>query len=127
LRHDPAQRWFMRSYRTREIEAWLLTWTTTQGIELHDHGGSAGAVIVVDGELLEVFADPALPSRLRSARRPRGSVHTFGPTYVHGLTNPGPGTATSIHVYSPPLLQMTYYERAGATLVPARVEDVAAL
>ena len=126
VRHDPSRRWFMRSYRTPEVEAWLLTWTVTQAIELHDHGGSAGAMLVVEGELLEVIADPAVPSRVVSVRRPHLSLHTFGPMHIHGLTNLGPGPATSIHVYSPPLSQMTYYDREAPDLTPLRVEGVEA-
>lgn len=126
VRHDPFRRWFMRNYRTPEVEAWLLTWTGTQAIELHDHGGSAGAMFVVEGELLEVIADPAVPSRVLSVRRPHGSLQTFGPMHIHGLTNVGPGRATSIHVYSPPLSQMTYYDREAPALTPLRVEGVEA-
>src|SRR5262245_37350656 len=45
VRHDPAQRGCVRLLDTPEVEAWLLTWSEAQSIELHDHGGSAGAAM----------------------------------------------------------------------------------
>lgn len=47
---DPAQRW----YQTHDdAEVWLLTWLPGQGADLHDHGRSAGAFVVMLGELTE--------------------------------------------------------------------------
>ena len=124
-RHDPERRWFTRRYRTVEVEAWLLTWTMQQGIELHDHGGSVGAIVVVEGNLTELFTDVATGAGLTEAHWRQGSVHSFGPTHVHGLRNLGPGPATSIHVYSPPLTAMTYYDPRPTTfMTPLRVEPV---
>jgi hypothetical protein len=41
---------------------------------------------------------------------------------VHDVGNPGPAVATSLHVYSPPLSTMTFYE--DATGLPDHVLDV---
>ena len=127
VRHDPQRRWFVRLHATPSVEAWLITWTTAQGLELHDHGGSCGAVSVVEGELTEDYTDlvGGVPLRRNSWRR--GSVVTFGPDHVHDLRNLSPHPATSIHVYSPPLSSMTFYERdAAERLIPTRIECVGA-
>src|ERR1700734_3693488 len=36
------------------FEAWVIGWPPGGAIELHDHGESSGAVVVVDGELVEM-------------------------------------------------------------------------
>ncbi len=124
-RHDPDTRHYVRLVRTEAFEAWLLTWTSEQGIELHDHGGSAGVVLVVEGELVERFTDVTSQAPLREAYWPRGSTRAFGPGHVHDLRNTGGGPATSIHVYAPPLSTMTFYEhRAPDYLARHRVEVV---
>jgi len=125
VRHDPAARWFLRLHRTPIIEIWLLTWTREQGIELHDHGGASGAMLVVDGELTEHFTNLATSAPARQARLPRGYVRCFGPTHVHDLQNRSGDAATSIHVYSPALTSMTFYRRDRVgLLVPSRIERV---
>jgi hypothetical protein len=126
VRHDQIERGFARLYSTAEVEAWLLTWTQEQAIELHDHGGSSGAVMVVAGELTESFTDLVTRSPLRELAWPRGSAHFFDANHVHDLQNRGSDVATSIHVYSPPLSSMTFYDHRPETfLKPLRVEPVA--
>lgn len=124
-RLDSDERHYARLVRTDEFEAWLLTWSAKQGIELHDHGGSSGVALVLEGELTEHATDLASRAPLREARWARGSAHAFGPGHIHDLRNAGPGPATSIHVYAPPLSTMTFYEhRKHAYLAPLRVEVV---
>lgn len=124
-RHDPEERHYARLVRTDQFEAWLLTWTSEQGIELHDHGDSAGVVLVVEGTLVERFTDLSTRAPLREAYWPRGSVRAFAPGHVHDLRNAGGGPATSIHVYAPALTTMTFYEhRARDYLRPLRVDVV---
>ena len=53
VRFDPAQRVHTRLDSGPGWEAWLLTWLPGQGTLIHDHGGSAGAFVVVDGSLTE--------------------------------------------------------------------------
>jgi len=124
-RHDPDERHFARLVRTDEYEAWLLTWTSDQGVELDDHGGASGVVLVLEGELVEHSTELASRAALRETRWPRGSAHAFGPGHVHDLRNGGGTPATSIHVYSPPLSTMTFYDhRAASYLKPLRIEVV---
>lgn len=53
VQHRPDERWFLRLSAHDGFDTWLIGWDSHQGVDLHDHGGSAGAFYVVDGELLE--------------------------------------------------------------------------
>jgi predicted metal-dependent enzyme (double-stranded beta helix superfamily) len=127
VRHDPLRRWYVRLAWEADHEVWLLGWTPGQTVGLHDHGGSAGAFVVTEGELLEEHLESGEGIDLRRTRCRRGAVRRFPPRHVHDLWNPGPGVATSIHVYSPPLGSMTFYayEKA-ASIRPTRIEHLAA-
>ena len=109
VRHDPRARWYLRLARTDDHEAWLLGWTPGQATALHDHGASAGAFVVTDGELFEDRFDER-DGRLLRVRCPAGSARPLAPGAIHRLGNAGPTLATSIHVYAPPLATMAYYE-----------------
>jgi hypothetical protein len=56
-----------------------------------------------------------------------GRSLAIGPTRIHGVWNPGPANALSVHVYSPPLTAMTFYDPR--LLTPLRTErgDMGAL
>src|SRR5579871_2269404 len=54
VRHDPAGRRPVRLLATDRYEAWVIGWKPGQGVDLHDHGPSAGALAVVEGELTEL-------------------------------------------------------------------------
>ena len=121
LRHDPVSRWHVRLARARDHDVWLLGWTTGQAVALHDHGNSAGAFVVVQGVLVEAHLGSG--GELRHARLPAGAAHAFPARYIHNVSNPGSTPAASIHVYSPPLSTMTFYERSpGTGLHPARTD-----
>ena len=45
--------------RTGSYEAWLIEWSPASMLALHDHGGAAGVLHVVDGELIEKYRDDA--------------------------------------------------------------------
>ena len=125
LHHDPAQRGFFRLFATPAIEAWILTWCGAQSIELHDHGGSGGAVLVVDGMLVETATSLRTYAPLRRRLWRAGSVHRFDASHVHDLQHVGLAPGTSVHVYSPPLTTMTFYDhRAAGFLAPTRIEPV---
>lgn len=112
VRHDPDLRWHCRLADLGDVEVWLLGWTFAQEVELHDHGGSAGAFAVAAGELFEDFTEIGDPRPLRSAFCPAGVARAFGPTRIHHVTNRSSAPATSVHVYSPPLTAMRFYDVA---------------
>ncbi|MFL6166211.1 MAG: cysteine dioxygenase [Ornithinibacter sp.] len=99
---DPDRRYYRRLLADEHHEAWLLTWLPGQGTSWHDHGGSGGAFVVLQGALAEGTAVHGLVRGSRHIHR-RGTAHAFGPDYVHRVTNEGPDPAVSLHVYAPRL------------------------
>jgi len=123
VRHDPHQRAFTRLRDDGDLEVWILGWELDQGIELHDHGGASGAFAVVEGELLESHTDLDDRRPVASRTWKPGETCSFGPAHVHDLVNRGPTLATSVHVYSPRLSTMTFYDhRPASFLLPLWTE-----
>lgn len=120
LRFPERQRWYQPVHATPTVEVWLLTWPQDSSTELHDHGASAGALCVVEGELEEVHV--AARGQLRGRALHPGDVEGFSPGYVHDVRTRRREPAVSVHAYSPPLSSMTYYESADRGLVAVRTE-----
>jgi hypothetical protein len=126
VRYDESERWHQRLYRDRRVDLWLISWLPSQGTQLHDHGGSAGAFTVLSGELNEAIH---LPGAGRLIERPRraGDSTGFGQRYVHDVRNLGDAPAVSVHAYSAPLTSMTFYDRDPAgrlsTLLTLATDD----
>jgi hypothetical protein len=100
------------------LEAWVIAWPPGGAIELHDHGGSGGAVVVAAGELVEtaVVRRPSRGVALRTSTIRRGGSIRFAPCHVHDIVNMGASPAMSVHVYAPRLTSMTYYRVAEGDL-----------
>jgi rhodanese-related sulfurtransferase/predicted metal-dependent enzyme (double-stranded beta helix superfamily) len=117
---DSEQRWHVRIHQDADVDVWLISWTTEQGTELHDHGGSSGALTIVEGELAEyvwIGARQDAPGRLGEHRlRERESI-VFGPHYVHDVRNHEESPAVSVHAYSPPIRLMHYYDASDRGLL----------
>jgi len=122
VRHDPEQRFFTRLLATEAYDAWLLGWWPGQSVALHDHGGSAGAVVVVEGRLHESHLVDGTGVRTRAVDA--GGRFTFGSGHVHSVANLDDVPATSIHVYAPPLRTMAHYEEGANGIDVVRVETV---
>jgi hypothetical protein len=116
-------RWFVRLHGDDEVDIWLISWAPGHRTELHDHGGSLGALTLLSGSLDEFRWDG---ERLRrrgleagdQAGFPLGWVHdvVWAPTDA-AVTAPAvtpageiQGPTLSVHAYSPPLTVMSYYE-----------------
>ena len=46
-------RWFARLHGDDEVDVWLISWVPGHRTELHDHGGSLGALTLLTGSLDE--------------------------------------------------------------------------
>jgi hypothetical protein len=117
-----AKRWFTRIYGDDEVDIWLISWVPGHATELHDHGGSLGALTVLSGSLNEFRWDGKGLRRRRldagdQAGFPLGWVHdvVWAPRPVPAPTAGSAAAASvqptlSVHAYSPPLTAMSYYE-----------------
>lgn len=118
---DPVHRWSRRLSSTDVVDVWLISWTTDQIAELHDHAGSLGALTVVRGELVEQHWVAGEGLRSRTLHTGRGASFPLG--HVHDVANTQVETAVSVHAYSPPLTAMSYYDVApGGFLRRTRTE-----
>jgi hypothetical protein len=122
-----SRRWFTRIHGDEELDVWLISWVPGHHTELHDHGGSLGALTVLAGSLNEFRWDGRALRRRRldagdQAGFPLGWVHdvVWAPrpvtVPVSGLAGTGAELASpslSVHAYSPPLTAMSYYEVTG--------------
>jgi hypothetical protein len=116
------ERWFTRLFGDDELDVWLISWVPDRSTELHDHGGSLGALTVVSGSLAETRwdGDGLKHRRLTAGDQagfPLGWVHDVvwapEPTHVAGAVADVAGRAAptlSVHAYSPPLTAMSYYD-----------------
>jgi predicted metal-dependent enzyme (double-stranded beta helix superfamily) len=103
---DPDRRWYQLLRSDAFVDVWLISWATEQSAELHDHGGSLGALTVVSGALTE---QRWVGTGLATRRLRAGSGAGFPLGHVHDVGNPDPTPAVSVHAYSPPLSAMSYY------------------
>lgn len=124
-------RWFTRLHGDGELDIWLISWAPGHPTDLHDHGGSLGALTLLSGSLDEFRWDG---DQLRQRRLSAGDQAAFPLGWVHdvvwapssrpGVQKPKPQEPTlSVHAYSPPLTAMSYYQvTAGATLLRERTK-----
>jgi predicted metal-dependent enzyme (double-stranded beta helix superfamily) len=101
-----------------DADAWLIRWAPGSVLDLHDHGPSSAALAVVEGRLVERHRSRG-STRLHRRVLARGEAVWFGPDHLHAVENRHPHTAASIHVYSPPLEQMTFPDHDGRVLTAA--------
>ncbi|MCT7657281.1 cysteine dioxygenase [Mycobacterium deserti] len=109
-----TDRWYTRLHGDEELDVWLISWVPDRSTELHDHGGSLGALTVVSGSLRETRWDG---EALRRKRLQSGDQAAFPLGWVHDVvwapdrhTSAPITPALSVHAYSPPLTAMSYYE-----------------
>ena len=112
VRHDPNARYFHHLYRDTNLDAWLICWLDAQDTGYHDHDVSSGAVYVCEGVLAEDrFQFDGDILREATREHEPGATFDFDAAYIHRMRHSRGGPATSIHVYSPALWRMGYYER----------------
>jgi hypothetical protein len=106
LRYGTEHHWSMQVHADDDVDIWLITWLQKQSTTLHDHGGSAGAFTAVSGRVREYLASG------REYDIAAGSTRSFGARHIHDVYNPYAEPAVSVHAYSPPLTEMSYYAQA---------------
>ncbi len=116
----PTERRYQRVLSTPAYDAWVICWPSGGSLDLHDHGGSAGAFSVVRGELDEARVEGDVTVVRTFAP---GEAARFDASGVHAVINRGSVVATSVHVYSPPLSSMVYYEHDDHGGLVAVAED----
>jgi predicted metal-dependent enzyme (double-stranded beta helix superfamily) len=116
VRFGSDRRWYRRLELADDYEIWLLSWLPGQGTGFHDHGHAAGAFAVAQGQVRECTV-PAGHVRVRERTVAAGRIRSFGPQYVHDVTNAAAEPAVTVHAYSPPLSAMRRYELTGTGLV----------
>jgi hypothetical protein len=106
---DPRSARSVRLIATALYDVWLITWPMGSSIGPHDHGTARSVLQIVEGELIESVADQphGSPSQTRILRK--GDATRGEPSLVHDLVNGSDDEATSLHVYSPPLSDLTLF------------------
>jgi ubiquinone/menaquinone biosynthesis C-methylase UbiE len=99
-----------------EVEIMLARWRPRHSCAPHDHGGSGGFVIPVEGTFTERRFDWKGPQLVvtESATRPEGQAIPITPDVIHDMTAGEYGL--TLHFYSPPAPGMRVFdlERAEA-------------
>ncbi|MEY2424133.1 MAG: hypothetical protein QOI95_4200 [Acidimicrobiaceae bacterium] len=126
LDHCDATRRYTRMLSTPSYDAWVIRWSPSAELDLHDHGGSIGVVHVVEGELVEQHADLVTGGPLQSQTVRAGHTVRTASTSVHAVANLGPDDTLTVHVYSPPLSTMTFYGNANGRFEPIGVQPAGA-
>lgn len=101
------RRWSLAA-RTEVYEAWVIAWPAGTGLAMHDHDGSSAAISVVDGRLRERYVDGDSGSIVRLRWLGTGPATVLPGDHVHEVVNVGNREVVSVHVYSPPLADLSF-------------------
>ena len=123
LAADVVRRWW-RLVATDTFDAWLIDWPAGTEVPRHDHDGAAASICVVRGRLVETRFEADGPT---SASLRPGEVHRVSSDASHQIGNAAPDVATSIHVYSPPLRAMGFYDPSGVAVRSDPIDPAPAL
>jgi predicted metal-dependent enzyme (double-stranded beta helix superfamily) len=110
VRESPDHRYYVRLLLDEHVEIWLICWSPAQDTGFHDHAGSRGAVAVVAGAVTELLLGVrgSNPVRVHA----HGGRFSFGASHIHDVQHAAGAPAASLHVYSPPLGEMGFYDVA---------------
>ncbi|WP_141324904.1 cysteine dioxygenase family protein [Myxococcus sp. AB025B] len=112
VRFDDARYVRRTLAKTDACELLLVCWRPGQGSLVHDHGGSAGVSLLVQGSLDETRYDWAgdrlLPAVVERARE--GDLLLEASDTIHRVHNSSRRGAVSLHLYAPPMEGMTPYD-----------------
>lgn len=120
VRHDPDKRGASLLLRDDQVEVWVLSWLPGQDTGYHDHGGSAAAIRVTRGQIVEERL--ALAGPPRSHTLGEGDLGVVPALHIHRVHHAGDEPAVSIHAYSPPLGEVGVYSEDLNGLIERRVQ-----
>ena len=108
LRMPDGERSWRLLHSSDTVDVWLLLWLPGHTTRLHDHGSSLAAFTVVRGLLEEIRPTPT--GGRTAINRTVGQTVRIEPGVIHDVRAVFGAPAASIHAYSPPLREMTYWE-----------------
>jgi quercetin dioxygenase-like cupin family protein len=118
LDQRPDARTGLRVLTTESYDVWLLRWPAGSTVSPHHHGESDAAFVVSAGALEE--------SRWRDGNRmARRLMPGQGATVERGVVHDvgAQEDALSVHVYSPPLVHMAFFDDSAETVVLEKPVD----
>jgi predicted metal-dependent enzyme (double-stranded beta helix superfamily) len=105
--------------RTPSLELLVLCWRPGQTTTIHDHSGSLNAIRVFSGELTSRRFRPARGQPVGTGPVEATAEERLGPLDgltgidrdgIHQLANTSDENVVTIHVYAPPLTELTVYD-----------------
>ncbi|MCY7782348.1 MULTISPECIES: cysteine dioxygenase [unclassified Bacillus (in: firmicutes)] len=105
-------------FRNNELEVIVINIPPHKETAVHDHGQSIGCAMVLEGKLLNSIyrstGDQAELSNSYFVHKGECLISTKG--LIHKMSNPASERMVSLHVYSPPLEDMTVFEEQSGVL-----------
>ncbi|WP_434517510.1 cysteine dioxygenase [Bacillus subtilis] len=99
-------------YRNNELEIIVINIPPNKETTVHDHGQSIGCAMVLEGKLLNsIYRSAGEHAELSNSyfvHEGECLISTKG--LIHKMSNPTSERMVSLHVYSPPLEDMTVFE-----------------
>jgi cysteine dioxygenase len=97
----------------------LLCWRAGQRSPIHDHGGSVGVVMLLEGRLTETMFEQVDDERVRPCNTYRwkpGAITGADVPDIHQLSNlqPKERDMVTLHCYAPPLSGFKTYSHRSA-------------
>jgi|688.fasta_scaffold413430_2 predicted metal-dependent enzyme (double-stranded beta helix superfamily) len=111
---EPRLRLLLEKHDDMELR--LLTWAPGQGTGFHDHGGSSGCFLVVQGSITETIVEGG--ERFIASSLEVGQLSNWLDDIIHDMTNTSTEGAVTIHAYRPVLTNLTRYEVVDGRLRP---------
>ena len=110
----PGERRWTRLAHARAFDAWLIAWGPDSAIPAHDHGDSAAALMLLEGSLVEFSRESSDPRHWVARELAPGIAVEVPTRRIHHVANQGISVAASLHVYSPPLADLTFHDDVGS-------------
>ncbi|MER0465890.1 cysteine dioxygenase family protein [Bacillus cabrialesii subsp. cabrialesii] len=117
---EPDQHAYGRNaiFRNNELEVIVIHIPPHKETAVHDHGQSIGCAMVLEGKLLNSIyrstGEHAELSHSYFVKEGECLISTKG--LIHKMSNPTSERMVSLHVYSPPLEDMTVFEEQRGVL-----------